>query len=674
MQNIFVVSIEPWRVKIGDFGISKHIDDATGLHTEIFTPDYAAPELENSGFGIRRDFEYTNAVDIWSLGCVVHTMLTGKVPFSTRGQLSDFCLHSTPFPTDLLLTKKVSRSAIDFVQALIKPNPFARLDAQAALRLPWIQFDPQDLEELLSNESAPSPQVAREPLVDKENRVLHALGRTDLDQCLKAAASGNNDAIWILRGRGFDINARSASDRTALHEASSHGQNSTIEMLLKIQGIDKDLKDDNGNTPLLAAAWAGHFTSLNILLERGANPRVINKAGACALHATAKLSEFDCTRTLLQKTVPHSQAENISRMTPLHYAAAHGSVEIIKILLEYDAGLNLQDSKGWTALHYTARYNQKDCALYLLQKNASLYPNDRTCDHTPLYVALIWGSTEVANIFLAHLASLNVKEQKMRAEFHDAVRRNHIDMARRLIEFGFDVNSAENPGGKTPLRLAVRDGSVEFITMLLEEGADLSKIQVMAARDWRQVPTRTHDEYVFLLRKLKSKSDLLSFLRDLDDLAKLGERVSSISKNNRGSGDLTSQLTDLIEMLTRIICAWNSDMQMIAIRDFERLGFYIVQVQAGQTCIEFSTTQRASCANLLNDVLRKVETNSSYYSNDQHIVAKLLYRFRIAVTCKSVETRIIRLRNLYATLSNTKMATKINRVFWGETELAGETS
>lgn len=666
MQNIFVVSKQPWWVKIGDFGISKHIHDATGLHTDIFTPDYAAPEMVNSDLGKRDEYVYTNAVDVWSLGCVVHTMLTGKVPFPTLGHLSDFCRNPTHFPTDLLLTKAVSRSAIDFVQALIKLDPSDRLDAQAALRLPWIPTGPQDLEELLSNESVPSPQVARESLVDKENSVLNALGRTELDQILKAAASGNNDAIWILRGRGFDINAQSAFGRTALHEASSHGQNSTIELLLKIQGIDKDLRDKNGNTPLLAAAWAGHFTSLNILLERGANPRVIDNAGACALHATAKLSEFDCTRTLLQKSVPASLAENISRMTPLHYAAAHGSVEVIKILLEYDAELDLQDSKGWTALHYTARFNQKDCALYLLQENASLYPKDRTCDYTPLYVALIWDSTEVANIFLGHLASLNIKEQKMRAEFHHAVRQNHIDIAPRLIKSGLDVNSAEIPGGQTLLRLAVQDGSVEFIAMLLEEGVNLTKILNMAVTIHNEAPMSGQHRYSVLFGELRKMSLLLTFLRDLDDLAKLGEHVSSISKNNRGSGDLAGRLTDHLEKLTRIICAWNSNMHKIAIRDFEHLGFSDLQVQIGQSCLIFSRTQRASCADLLNQVLGNLETNSSYYSNDKNALATLLSRSRNTSACKSVEARIIHLRNLYATLSNTKMATKINRSFWGE--------
>src|SRR5271154_4980923 len=46
-QNIFVVRKSPdWWVKIGDFGISKHIGETTtSLHTKVGTANYMAPEI-----------------------------------------------------------------------------------------------------------------------------------------------------------------------------------------------------------------------------------------------------------------------------------------------------------------------------------------------------------------------------------------------------------------------------------------------------------------------------------------------------------------------------------------------------------------------------------------------------------------------------------------------------
>jgi len=73
-----------WWVKIGDFGIAKRVlqtNDSTALNTErIGIPAFQAPEVEDL---INEDqFEYTNAVDIWSLCCMAYWLLIQKALFS----------------------------------------------------------------------------------------------------------------------------------------------------------------------------------------------------------------------------------------------------------------------------------------------------------------------------------------------------------------------------------------------------------------------------------------------------------------------------------------------------------------------------------------------------------------------------------------------------------------
>jgi serine/threonine protein kinase len=102
-------------VKIGDFGIAKRVlqTNSTALRTEINTPFYRAPEI--IGLGDDNQDEYTNMVDIWSLGCVSYWLLTQRVPFPSQTELIKFITRRTDFPLDPLLSKSVTNEGKVFL-------------------------------------------------------------------------------------------------------------------------------------------------------------------------------------------------------------------------------------------------------------------------------------------------------------------------------------------------------------------------------------------------------------------------------------------------------------------------------------------------------------------------------------------------------------------------------
>ncbi|PUU79015.1 kinase domain-containing protein [Tuber borchii] len=70
--NIFVESMSPVWVKLGDFGVSKRIlaQSNQTLHTPVSTQLRSTPEVLRLGSNSETS-DYTNCVDIWSLGCVI---------------------------------------------------------------------------------------------------------------------------------------------------------------------------------------------------------------------------------------------------------------------------------------------------------------------------------------------------------------------------------------------------------------------------------------------------------------------------------------------------------------------------------------------------------------------------------------------------------------------------
>ena len=69
-----------WRVKLCDFGHAKSLDVAPDaeLHTPCGSHQYAAPEVTRSVHDMRPS--YSLAVDIWSVGCILHLLLSGEMP------------------------------------------------------------------------------------------------------------------------------------------------------------------------------------------------------------------------------------------------------------------------------------------------------------------------------------------------------------------------------------------------------------------------------------------------------------------------------------------------------------------------------------------------------------------------------------------------------------------
>ena len=96
--NIFVVERHPWfRIKRGDSCISKRVvSEQTDLRTEIGTRHYVAPEV--LGFVDEDTCRYTDKVDLWALGSVLHRLLTTEPPFAKVYRLASYCWGKINLP------------------------------------------------------------------------------------------------------------------------------------------------------------------------------------------------------------------------------------------------------------------------------------------------------------------------------------------------------------------------------------------------------------------------------------------------------------------------------------------------------------------------------------------------------------------------------------------------
>ncbi|VDN06762.1 unnamed protein product [Thelazia callipaeda] len=137
-SNIMYASktADPDSVRIIDFGFAKQLRAENGLlMTPCYTAQFVAPEvLKKQGYDMN--------CDVWSLGVLLYTMLSGETPFATSdGDTPQKILKRVgdgKFSLNDAAWNNISEQAKDLVQSLLHVDPSKRLSAKQILIHPWI--------------------------------------------------------------------------------------------------------------------------------------------------------------------------------------------------------------------------------------------------------------------------------------------------------------------------------------------------------------------------------------------------------------------------------------------------------------------------------------------------------------------------------------------------------
>jgi ankyrin repeat protein len=115
---------------------------------------------------------------------------------------------------------------------------------------------------------------------------------------------------------------------------------------------------------LLEAAKNGDLIKVQTLLEKGANPNAEDDAGLTPLHYAADLGYVEIVKLLLERGADPKAKDN-KGSTPLHWAAFFGHVDVVRVLLERGADPRIADNEGHIPLDYA-----KDSAIRSLLESA----------------------------------------------------------------------------------------------------------------------------------------------------------------------------------------------------------------------------------------------------------------------------------------------------------------
>ncbi len=222
---------------------------------------------------------------------------------------------------------------------------------------------------------------------------------------------------------------------------------------------------------IIAAAKEGRADDLDTLLT--AHPRKITITGSNwnrpLLHIVAAQGHRDCVDVLIRHGFDIATRDAFDNATALHWAVQHGSLDIVRRLIDAGADVDGEGDEhrigalGWATCFKEVR---KEVADFLLDRGAK----------PTIFSAVALGRDDLVRRLVADDPKL-LQVQKMsrfehyRTPLHLAVLKNRPQMVRLLLELGADP-SAEDSRGYTPLGLATARTHPDITAALVAAGAN----------------------------------------------------------------------------------------------------------------------------------------------------------------------------------------------------------
>jgi ankyrin repeat protein len=217
------------------------------------------------------------------------------------------------------------------------------------------------------------------------------------------------------------------------------------------KNIDLNMKDSDGRTPLMVAAFEDLVDIVRILLEKGANILETDVDGDTVLRYMHAFTEDPLTEnrfTIMKLMIDHGLDVNSTVFeAPLFVNSCYDNhVEVTKYLYEKGANVHSIDTEnGRNALSAAVKKNNLEMITFLLEKGVDVNNVDKD-GQSVLFRALDSNEVnmDIVNALLNAGANIHHKTSNDISIFRKACIIRNMDVVKALIAKGIDVNQEYN--------------------------------------------------------------------------------------------------------------------------------------------------------------------------------------------------------------------------------------
>ena len=234
-------------------------------------------------------------------------------------------------------------------------------------------------------------------------------------------------AFWLWPSKSSSL----PGGFSPLHVVAYNGILVVLQHVLN-SGIDPNMKDEDGRTPISYASVQGHSDVVSLLLDYNGLATTVDKLGLTPLHHAARANHAKVIHTLIAagadpltpateecatlRMIKYSRNSSLVQETPLFYACRLGNLHAASMLLQ---SIDPADIPGGL-LHAAAQEGRAKMVTLLLQYKpivASINDIDKH-GNTALYVAAHVQHPAMIRTLLVSGADINAKSEGVHPEYH----------------------------------------------------------------------------------------------------------------------------------------------------------------------------------------------------------------------------------------------------------------
>eukprot|EP01135_Chromosphaera_perkinsii_P004626 Nk52_evm19s292 gene=Nk52_evmTU19s292 len=243
-----------------------------------------------------------------------------------------------------------------------------------------------------------------------------------------------------------DLNVRGVDsyEGTMLHHACEARDVNAVKKMLQCRPkVNLNIRNGDGDTPLLIAIKSENATIAELLIKAGADVNLMDKR--------------------------HN--------FPIHLALYRGQRDLVTLLERHGCDINVLDERGYTPLHIAVIKGMTVSALFLLTQGANVKAKTQDGE-IALHIALRKGKKmRVVSALLVHKGSpLDATDSFGNNAYHLALMNEFWDIALYISAIDRNPSFGANKAGETPLLLACRKNKKQLVFQYLDSGANPNQV------------------------------------------------------------------------------------------------------------------------------------------------------------------------------------------------------